>query len=328
MNTTTATSRRHHRWARPAVTAAALALCAGAIIPAAASAAPSAARHRAVHASRHASSQGIVISMRVGPFGPQLVIGPGPYAGFSLYAMTGDTAKSFNCTTQQYPSQGGSFSCTGLPSSQNNEWPALTTNAAPVAGAGVSQSMLGTVYRKGLGHQVTYNGHPLYAFDGAPYQVTGEGWDEPTRPPFHGIWWLVNPDGNFQPWAETLTSTVDANGATVLSAMMLTGAGWHEFPVYAFSADTSSSSACGAGCSRVFPPLLTSGTPGIEGAGVTKAIGTITRAGGAMQVTYNGQPLYLYAWEGVKKLPGGGGVAVGSGNGRVVGGGTFTLVTP
>ncbi|HEV2260274.1 MAG TPA: hypothetical protein VGS06_44780, partial [Streptosporangiaceae bacterium] len=44
---------------------------------------------------------------------------------------------------------------------RNAEWPAITTNGKPVAGPGVSQALLGRVFRKGVGWQVTYAGHPL-----------------------------------------------------------------------------------------------------------------------------------------------------------------------
>jgi len=48
-------------------------------------------------------------------------------------------------------------------------------------------------FRKGVGWQVTYAGHPLYLFDQQPGAVTGEGWFEPGLPPWHGIWWLMSP---------------------------------------------------------------------------------------------------------------------------------------
>ena len=205
----------------------------------------------------------------------------------------------------------------------------MLTSAAPKAGPGVNQALLGSVYRKALGgHQVTYAGHPLYLFDNSPGQVTGEGWDEPSLPPDEGSWWLVSPTGTFLDWNQTLTARVDGLGANALSAMLLTGGGWHAFPLYSYSLDTSSTSACAAACARRFEPLLTTGTPGIEGTGVTGAIGSITRSDGSTQVTYDGHPLYLYGDEGVKVAAAGGGVAEGNGNGKVVGGGTFSVVTP
>ena len=129
-------------------------------------------------------------------------------------------------------------------------------------------------------------------------------------------------------WNQTLTARLDGLGTTALSAMLLTGGGWHVFPLYSFSLDSSSSSACSAACARRFPPLLTTGTPGIEGTGVTGAIGTFTRSDGTTQLTYDGHPLYLFGDEGVKRSAPGGGVALGNGDGKVVGGGTFSVVTP
>jgi len=44
----------------------------------------------------------------------------------------------------------------------------MFTKGKPVAGRGVKASLLGEVFRKGVGEQVTYAGHPLYLFDPAP----------------------------------------------------------------------------------------------------------------------------------------------------------------
>jgi len=316
-------TRRRVVGIRPAVAALGVALSVSIVAPVVSAAAT---RGPSTH---RGAAHGITIAMADESYGPQLVIGSGPGQGFSLYAITSDTQKSFGCTAAPFHGPGGqTFSCTGPLTSNSSEWPALTTNAAPVAGAGVTQGMLGTVYRKGIGHQVTYGGHPLYVFDNGPGQVTGEGWDEPTLPPDHGIWSLVNPDGNYQQWNQTLTSTVLADGSTTaLAALMMTGAGAHAFPVYAFSADTGSTSACGAACARLFPPLLTTGTPGIEGT-LAGTLGSITRTDGTFQVTYNGHPLYLDGSEQIARVPGRGFVATGNGNTEVVGGGTFSVVTP
>ena len=97
--------------------------------------------------------------------------------------------------------------CTGPASDTHAEWPALLTAAAPVAGPGVNSKLLGEVNRAGIGEQVTYGGHPLYGFDSIPGILSGEGWDEATLPPWHGLWNLVSPSGNFQAPAETLTTT-------------------------------------------------------------------------------------------------------------------------
>lgn len=334
MHTTTHTrGRRGLRGGSLVAVLAAAALSAGLAAPLIASAStarPAVARHHA--ASSHATSihagHGTVIAMTTGPFGEELVVGSGQFAGLSVYAITSDTTTSFGCTTVPFHGPGGqAFSCTGPLKDQAQEWPPVLTTAAPRAGAGVSQALLGSTFRKGLGHQVTYNGHPLYLFDNGPGQVTGEGWDEPSLPPDHGSWWLVNPSGAFQPWSQTLTARVDGLGTDAVSAELLTGAGWHVFPLYSYSHDTTSTSACSAACARAFEPLLTSGTPGIVGAGMTGSVGTITRSDGTKQLTYNGHPLYLFGDEGVK-LVAGGGIVEGNGNGKVVGGGTFSVVTP
>jgi predicted lipoprotein with Yx(FWY)xxD motif len=329
MHTITNTrDRRGRRGGRLAALLATVALGAGLVAPLVASAStgrPAAARHHAV--SIHAG-HGTVVAMADGPYGAQLIDGTGQLAGYSLYAITSDAPPHFGCTTTVFHLGPQGFSCTGPLTDQNQEWPPLLTTAAPKAGPGVNQALLSSVYRKGLGHQVTYGGHPLYLFDNSAGQVTGEGFDEPSLPPDQGSWWLVSPAGTFLMWNQTLASRVDGLGATALSAMLLTGGGWHAFPLYSYSLDTSTTSACSATCARLFEPLLTTGTPGIEGAKLSGTIGTITRADGTTQLTYNGHPLYLFGDEGVKRSGGFGGVALGDGNGKVVGGGTFSVVTP
>jgi len=328
MHTATNTTDRRLRGGPLAAVLAAVALCTGLVAPVVASAStgrPAVAQHHAVPRAGH----GTEIAMTDGPYGAQLIVGNGPFAGYSVYSITSDAPPSFGCTTQPFKGPGGAaFSCTGPLTDRNQEWPPVTTYAAPKAGPGVNQALLGTVYRKGIGHQVTYGGHPLYGFDNGPGQVTGEGFDEPSLPPDRGSWWLVSPTGAFEMWNQTLSTQVDGLGTDALEALLLTGGGWHLFPLYSFSLDTSSSSACSAACAREFPPLLTTGTPGIEGAPLAGTIGTIARPDGTKQLTYNGHPLYLFGDEGVRKSPGGGGITLGNGAGKVVGGGTFAVVTP
>ena len=92
--------------------------------------------------------------------------------GRTLYAFMGDTATTAACTG----------SCSML-------WPALTVTGTPVAGTGVTASML-TVITDANGMQVVYGGHPLYMFaqDAAPGDVKGQG--------FAGnLWHVVSPSG-------------------------------------------------------------------------------------------------------------------------------------
>jgi len=68
--------------------------------------------------------------------------------------------------------------------------------------------------------------------------------------------------------------------------------------LYTHAGDGPTSSTCTGGCATAWPPLTTSGQP-TAGAGVTGPLGTLTRADGATQVTYDGLPLYY--WQGDAK---------------------------
>jgi len=63
------------------------------------------------------------------------------------------------------------------------------------------------------------------------------------------------------------------------------------FTLYSFAPDTPSTSKCYGSCAAYWPPVTgtAAASPGLPG-----RIGTITRTGGARQLTYNGHPLYTY----------------------------------
>jgi predicted lipoprotein with Yx(FWY)xxD motif len=135
----------------------------------------------------------------------------------------------------------------------------------------------------------------------------------------------MSPSGLAQPWAGELTTTSIA-GQTVLATPMLTALGWIDWPVYSYSKDTSAHSACGMGpCAWDWPAMLTGGTPGVAGGLSASNVATIRTPAGT-QVTY-GKALYLYAKEGAALAPTGP-MPTGSGNGRTMHRGTFSLVTP
>jgi predicted lipoprotein with Yx(FWY)xxD motif len=281
----------------------------------------------AAPAPASAAAGGTVIATSDGPFGPMLVVGSGKYAGYTAYMITSDAGGKFGCTStiiKTLPQ--GPGSCTGPSNDQKAEWPAVTTVGAPVAGTGVTQSLLGSVARPGVGDQVTYAGHPLYLFDQMPGALSGEGWDEPTLPPWHGLWWVVSPSGQPQPWPEMLTTTT-VGGKPVLAALMETGIGWERFPVYSYSKDTSTTSACTGACAVAWPPLISAGTPALVGSLSPSSLSTVKLSDGTNQLAYKGKPLYLFGYEAIAPVNG---IlsATGSGNGAKVGGGTFSLVTP
>ena len=63
--------------------------------------------------------------------------------------------------------------------------------------------------------------------------------------------------------------------------------------VYMYAPDRRSKSRCYGTCARFWHPLLTKGRP-LAGPGVkANLLGTTTRKGGKVQVTYNGHPLYF-----------------------------------
>jgi predicted lipoprotein with Yx(FWY)xxD motif len=302
---------------RALATAAALATGALALtaVPASASALPAASKTAAAGPTR--------IIEQSTPFGEALAVGSGPFAGFSVYFITSDHDHKFGCTSvllNIVPI--GPIQCTGK--SQNAEWPAVLTKGKPVAGAGVSAALLGRVFRKGVGSEVTYAGHPLYLFDQGPGQVSGEGFDEPGLPPWHGLWNLIGTNGLAVPWPGQLTTTV-IKGKTVLAALYQTGAGFLAFPVYSYSRDSSRHSKCDTGaCAREFPGVLTSGRPGVSNGLFGRGhVGTLWTATGT-QVKWNGHPLYLYGSETI--FAGGKIGPQGNGNGVVVNGGTFRLI--
>ncbi|MGD0877685.1 MAG: hypothetical protein ABSA01_06005 [Anaerolineales bacterium] len=92
--------------------------------------------------------------------------------GMTLYLYTKDTPNTSVCYGN----------CATL-------WPPLLTNGAPVAGTGVTASMLGTTTRTDGTVQVTYNGWPLYYFakDKVAGDTTGEG--------VGSVWYVITPAG-------------------------------------------------------------------------------------------------------------------------------------
>ncbi len=256
-------------------------------------------------------------------YGRVLVVGSGDYAGCSLYLLTSDQLNALS---------GADFACSDNTNVLNKPcdsdlWPALLTKGTPIAGPGVNPRLLGTVTRTDFDlpgvssvKQVTYAGHPLYRFflDKAAGDTQGANLDDPvTSPP--GIWYLVDPSrgtpatAQAQLQLETAPVGGTAPEQTVLAARMNNDFSVFadaSFPVYTLSrADrhkrgdarsharhdaSGHESACQGLCAVDWPPLLTSELPQ-AGPGVDQhALGIIVRPDGSHQVTYNGQPLYLF----------------------------------
>ncbi|MGH3329407.1 MAG: COG4315 family predicted lipoprotein [Streptomycetales bacterium] len=85
--------------------------------------------------------------------------------------------------------QKGRSSCSG---GCAQAWPPLTTSGSPRSGQGVKGSLLDTTSRQGGQAQVTYNGHPLYFYQGDSEagQTTGQELDQ-----FGAEWYVMSPAG-------------------------------------------------------------------------------------------------------------------------------------
>ena len=83
-------------------------------------------------------------------------------------------------------------------------------------------------------------------------------------------------------------STVLIKVAQLHGVSVLTDA--HGYTLYWFAPDSPAASRCYGTCAAYWPPLL--GVPATTG--VAGSLATLTRSGGASQVTYNGHPLYTY----------------------------------
>jgi predicted lipoprotein with Yx(FWY)xxD motif len=77
--------------------------------------------------------------------------------------------------------------------------------------------------------------------------------------------------------------------ATIAGATVLTSSAG--FTLYSFAPDTSTTSKCNGTCAQNWPPLKGP----VTAAGVTGTFGTITRADGSVQATFDGHPLYTFA---------------------------------
>jgi len=77
--------------------------------------------------------------------------------------------------------------------------------------------------------------------------------------------------------------------ATIGGSRVLTNA--KGFTLYLFAPDSAKASKCYGSCAAYWPPVK---GPVTAGPGVTGTIGTIRRADGSLQATYDGHPLYTY----------------------------------
>ncbi|MBI2872458.1 MAG: hypothetical protein HYY00_04620 [Chloroflexi bacterium] len=187
------------------------------------------------------------------------------FSGRTLYLFTRDERNKSNCS--------GNCAVT---------WPPLLSTGTPAIGEGLEGGRLGTAARGDGSMQATYNGWPLYyyAADGKPGDVTGQDVGK--------AWFVVSTYGGpVQTGAAVNTAQHPELGTILTDASRRT--------LYLFTRDEPNKSNCSGNCALDWPPLLTVGDPTVGGTASATFLGTITRADGSTQVTYNGWPLYYYA---------------------------------
>jgi predicted lipoprotein with Yx(FWY)xxD motif len=101
----------------------------------------------------------------------------------------------------------GKSTCDGACASA---WPPVIAAGQPTAAGGAQATDLGTITRSDGTKQVTYDGHPLYYFEGdtGPGTDKGQGLDN-----FGAKWWLVAPSGSSITTAVTISGSGSATAA-------------------------------------------------------------------------------------------------------------------
>ncbi|MGH2819569.1 MAG: SCO0930 family lipoprotein [Actinomycetota bacterium] len=163
-------------------------------------------------------------------------------------------------------------------------WPALSVDGDSIAGTGLDQALLGTTERKDGTQQMTYNDFPLYyfAFDEKSGDVNGQGSGD--------VWWVLSPEG--EPIENP--GTIRITEAKKLGDILTDAKGR---TLYMFEPDKGTESACYGGCAEAWPALPARGDT-IAGARLDLSLlGTTERKDGTQQVTYNGFPLYYFAFD-------------------------------
>lgn len=192
--------------------------------------------------------------------------------GFALYTFTNDEANVSNCVGQ----------CLEL-------WPPYRVTSAdiPLAAAPGVTGQLGTITRDDGTIQVTINALPLYYYSGdtLPAEVTGEGVGD--------VWFTINLDN--------VSVANNPELGTILTAP-------NGFTLYTYANDEPSWSNCVDECAEAWPPF----TAEVEGAVIAPAalqedFGTTLRADGTFQITFQGQPLYLFGGDDTPGLVNGNG---------------------
>ncbi len=179
--------------------------------------------------------------------------------GMTLYVFDHDQLDVSNCSAQ----------CA-------ENWPPLIVDSADAitAAEGIPGDLATTERTDGT-LQVTYNGWPLYYWlrDKAAGDTLGQAVGK--------VWWVVPP------------ATVYVGANADLGRFLV---GDHGMTVYRFEKDEPGVSNCYDQCAENWPPVTVASEEDlVKGVNMPGELATAERKGGALQVTYNGMPLYYYA---------------------------------
>jgi predicted lipoprotein with Yx(FWY)xxD motif len=111
------------------------------------------------------------------------------------------------------------------------------------------------------------------------------------------------------------SGTVVSTAKTSLGRILVNSSGR---TLYMFGKDARGKSACSGKCASFWPPLIASGKPRAAGGAKASLLGTIKRADGRRQVTYNHDPLYRFAQDAKKGQTHGEGISAFGGHWYVV----------
>jgi predicted lipoprotein with Yx(FWY)xxD motif len=178
--------------------------------------------------------------------------------------LTGDKGMTLYLYTKDTP---GVTNCYGQCAAA---WPPLLSDTLPKLPSGMPGKVT-LVERKDGTQQVAYNGWPLY------YWVRDQKAGDTTGQDVGKVWYAVNPG----PPVRTAKNSGLGEYLVAPNGMTL----------YLYTRDEKNVSTCYDGCAAAWPPLLSAYLPAEKGS----KLGTTLRKDGALQVTYDGKPLYFWA---------------------------------
>jgi predicted lipoprotein with Yx(FWY)xxD motif len=121
-------------------------------------------------------------------------------------------------------------------------------------------------------------------------------------------WWLAQPKSALEPGPVEQGASAGATTSEAVPGDNLTLGqnsdaklgnyviGYNGMTLYTYAPDTDGTSHCTGACATAWPPYVVTSTDNLVAESpLSGTVGTLARADGTQQVTYNGHPLYFYA---------------------------------